>query len=429
MKEVINLRLKAWNEEQYNYATGLLIKGYKWKEIAQVMNDKYHHPTVTGDIVRNRLARVGITRKSVKDPNFNLYTYDDFPSDDKDVTHEEEAQLPNTKHGRVETEVSHLFTEKKNLSSDEILDMAGLDPKGFILKQVKGSKWSVVSTKNGRMWNYSTGIIAVPVDVNFQDAADYVTEHIKPFAKPEVIPKDVMAKNYLAVPLFDAHFGSSTFETYKDALEQELDYVEDKYFKKIVLILGGDTLHVDSVNSTTTKGTQLDSTNVREMLDDALKYIEPLIEGLWEATDELQIMSVSGNHDYTLSYMFARILQAEFGNYDNITWDIDLYDHYKATTLGQNFIGITHGDKGKKNYVSIFASQFAPLWASTTNRELFTGHLHNELDKDLGGIFQRQCSTLKPADQWTRDLGVVSRNTLTLVEYKEDRTSSVIYVG
>ena len=415
------MRNRAWNKEQYDYAITLLKQRYSWEELAQKMNDKYHAPTVTGDIVRNRLARAGITRKNIS----SNFTYDEYvPEEDNFDDSQEEAPT------KVETEVSHLFTEKKNLSSDEILEMAGLDPKGFILKQVKGSKWSVVSTKNGRMWNYSTGIIAVPVDVNFQDVADYVSKHIKPFPMPEeIFDEEQLTDKYLAVPLFDAHFGSSSFDTYKKALEEELEHITGNYYKKSVLILGGDLLHVDSVNNTTTKGTQLDSTDVRAMLDDALEYVEPLLISLSESSHEVQVISVSGNHDYTLSYMFARILQTEFENYKNIIFDIDLYDHYKATTLGHNFIGVTHGDKGKKNYVSIFASQFPNLWASSSNRELFTGHLHNELDKDLGGIFQRQCSTLKPADQWTRDLGVVSRNTLTLVEYNEDRTRSVIYVG
>ena len=84
--------------------------------------------------------------------------------------------------------------------------------------------------------------------------------------------------------------------------------------------------------------------------------------------------------------------------------------------LGRNFIGATHGDKGKNNYLAKYLDEFGFMLGTAQNRELFTGHLHSEMSKDLGGFVQRQVSTRKPTDKWTDDLGVVAHKTFELVE-------------
>ena len=91
--------------------------------------------------------------------------------------------------------------------------------------------------------------------------------------------------------------------------------------------------------------------------------------------------------------MFARLLKRAYSNQPNITWDISL-KHYKGAMLGRNFIGATHGDKGKNNYLAKYLDEFGFMLGTAQNRELFTGHLHSEMSKDLRRIrFSVKCRT------------------------------------
>ncbi|MCT3326801.1 hypothetical protein EFP50_13815 [Lacticaseibacillus paracasei] len=125
--------------------------------------------------------------------------------------------------------------------------------------------------------------------------------------------------------------------------------------------------------------------------------------------------------------MFARLLKRAYSNQPNITWDTSL-KHYKGAMLGHNFIGATHGDKGKNNYLAKYLDEFGFMLGTAQNRELFTGHLHSEMSKDLGGFVQRQVSTRKPTDKWTDDIGVVAHKTFELVEYSDHNTTAIYYV-
>ena len=78
-------------------------------------------------------------------------------------------------------------------------------------------------------------------------------------------------------------------------------------------------------------------------------------------------MQLNGNHDNTLGYAFARVLKKAYSSNNRITFDVDLKQR-KATMLGKSLIGGSHGDKGKKNYPMLFATEFATMWAEATNR-------------------------------------------------------------
>lgn len=318
-----------------------------------------------------------------------------------------------------------ILSSKKELTSEDLLRLHHLDPNSFVLVDTISNEWSVIS-KGEKRYNFQSKIRVKPMEFDLKAAIDYAVKKIKPYGHKERSTIESTDK-YLVLPNFDNHFGSSSFETYTKALNDQMAIIKRGYHE-ILIVLGGDILHVDNINSTTTRGTQLDTTNVVSMIDEANKYFEPLIECALLNAQKVKVISVSGNHDATLSYLYAKILQAKYG--DDIEWDINLYDHYKATLLGHNMIAVTHGDKaGVKRYVSIFADQFPELWVEGKNRELLVGHLHFENDLDLGGLFMRQFSTLKPTDQWTKDNGFTSRKSMSVIEYNEYGTSSITYVG
>jgi len=402
---------KIWTKERLNEALNLLSQGKTTAEAADVINKKYGL-NVSHEAVRIKVNRAGFRTNG----------------EPKNDDHSENLTFSND---HVMANINQNFREQREFSDEELLRIAGIaHPEYYHITKIRGGQWSVVTTKQGRMWNYSTNVTAEHNPIDYKSLSDALESHVKPFEllrDKNIDPS--YAYNYLVVPVFDTHFNGETLPFYEHALEMQKKVILGHPYKKIVIIQGGDAVHVDTVNSTTTKGTILETTKVNKMIDEALKYFETLIGWCLDQGTKVEFISVPGNHDYTLSYMLVRILKQEYANAD-IKWDIDLYEHYKATHVGHNMIGITHGDKGKKNFVSIYASKFPELWAQSTNRELFSGHLHTELDKDLGGIFQRQISTLKPneLDQWSKDIGAISRKTFELVEYSENMVDSVHYI-
>ena len=105
---------------------------------------------------------------------------------------------------------------------------------------------------------------------------------------------------------------------------------------------------------------------------------------------------------------------------------------FKATQLGHNFIGATHGVKrNKKDYPMLFATQFSRLWGAdgVYTRETYTGHLHHEHTIDMNGLVIRQMPTRNETDQWHKDNGFVgSHKRFQLVEYSEYETEMIRYV-
>lgn len=403
---------KVWTKERLNEALNLLSQGKTTAEVANLINKKYG-TNVSHDAVRIKVNRVG-------------YKTNGEPIEEQSEKHSEVTKVSKG----ITAKIDKNFREKREFTDEELLRIAGIaNPEDYHITKVRGGQWSVVTTKKGRMWNYSTNVTAEHNPIDYKSLVKSIEAHVKPFELSKEEPSTENTYDYLVVPIFDTHFNGETLPYYEHALQMQKKVLFSHRFKKIIMIQGGDAVHVDTVNSTTTKGTLLETTKINKMIDEALKYFETLIGWCLKQADELKFISVPGNHDYTTSYMLVRILQKEYAKAD-IDWDIDLYEHYKADSLGHNMIGVTHGDKGKRNYVSIYASKFPQIWATATNRELYTGHLHTELDKDLGGIFQRQISTLKPneLDQWSKDIGAISRKTFELVEYSEEMVSAVHYI-
>ena len=319
------------------------------------------------------------------------------------------------------------MTEEEAMDDEFVLKAHGFDPKKWKIINVKNGYWDQGSADSGTKRLYSSKISVKPIDEGFDEESfiNHLVEHKEPYKDKAVFTQN--ENGYLVIPAFDTHFNGATLPNYQKSLNKQIELIGSRDWKDILLILGGDIAHTDNVNSTTTRGTQLDTTNMEPMIDEMEQYFEPIITEAIQHSKHVQVIYAKGNHDISVGYVFARLLKRAYQNQQNIDFDIDL-TQYKAYMLGNNFIGATHGNKGQKNYVANFASRFAVMWGSATNRELFTGHLHSELSKDLGGFIQRQVSTRKPTDNWTDDLGVVSTKNFELVVYNENETEEIHYV-
>ena len=380
-----------WTDEQISGIRKLASEGFTRRETADKLGISY-------DALQGKARRLGI---EFQKPLKNEY--------DSDGTQSSETILKVVR--------GHKMTPR------EVLEAHGYDYTKWELVRATSNFWK--QTPEATLYQSKIQIRPLVEAEQYEALMNDIITHKEPYqAKAPIF---VESDRYLVIPAFDTHFNGHTFDAYAESLKRQLEIIQRGHYAKILLILGGDLAHVDNINSTTAKGTQLETTDLGETVSEMEQYFETLIEAIIKNANECEIMYCAGNHDPSVGYMFARLLKRAYSNQTNITWDISL-KHYKGAMLGHNFIGATHGDKGKNNYLAKYLDEFGFMLGTAQNRELFTGHLHSEMSKDLGGFVQRQVSTRKPTDKWTDDIGVVAHKTFELVEYSDHDTRAIYYV-
>ena len=247
-----------------------------------------------------------------------------------------------------------------------------------------------------------------------------------PVAKiePKVIED---AEGMLEIPLFDMHWGIADMDYYRDTLEEILAIVTSKHWDKIVIPVGQDLFHNDSIaDGKTTKGTLIEKVDLRQAVYDATAFYFNLIDTALEKANSVQVIYSPGNHDKTVGWMFAYMLKVRYGDIVD-----DSTDERKVVWWNGCFIGITHGDKkadSAQGLMGNFTTGFPELFASAKVREIHTGHLHNEISKDMYGVQVRRMSTGNKDDEWTIGEGYRSKKRFMLFEWMPNKLKAIYYV-
>lgn len=235
------------------------------------------------------------------------------------------------------------------------------------------------------------------------------------------------ADGMLEIPLFDMHFGIADLDYYRNSLGEILSIVSSKHWDKIVIPIGQDLFHNDSITKgVTTKGTLIEKVNLKQAVYDAKTFYFNLIDTALECANEVSVMYSPGNHDKTVGWLFVQILKERYGDIVD-----DSTAERKAVWWNGCFIGITHGDKHTDNVSGLrgkFTMEFPALFATATVREIHAGHLHREDGRDEYGVQVRRMSSGNKSDDWTIDEGYMSQKRFMLFEWMPNRLKSIHYV-
>lgn len=236
------------------------------------------------------------------------------------------------------------------------------------------------------------------------------------------------AEGMLEIPLFDMHFGPNGIDDYKNTLSEILAIVSGKHWAKIVILVGQDLFHNDSiVNGITTKGTQIEKVNIKKAVYDAKTFYFNIIDTAIGNANEVSVIYSPGNHDKTVGWLFAQILLERYGK------DIvdDSAAERKVVWWNGCFIGVTHGDKKTDTPQGLrgkFTIEFPALFAAANVREIHTGHLHRESSMDEYGVQVRRMSTGNKDDEWTITEGYKSQKRFMLFEWMPNKLRAIYYV-
>ena len=242
--------------------------------------------------------------------------------------------------------------------------------------------------------------------------------------QPQVIKE---AEGMLEIPLFDMHWGIADMEYYRDTLEEILAIVTSKHWDKIVIPVGQDLFHNDSIaDGKTTKGTIIEKVNLTKAVRDAETFYFNLIDTALQSANSVDVIYSPGNHDKTVGWLFVRILKTRYGNIVD-----DSTVERKVVWWKGCFIGITHGDKKADTPMGLmgnFTTGFPEQFASAKVREIHAGHLHNENGKDVYGVQVRRMSTGNKDDDWTISEGYRSKKRFMLFEWMPNKLKAIYYI-
>lgn len=242
--------------------------------------------------------------------------------------------------------------------------------------------------------------------------------------KPKVIED---AEGMLEIPLFDMHFGIADLDYYRDTLEEILAIVASKHWDRIIIPVGQDLFHNDSIaKGATTKGTAIEKVDLRQAVYDAETFYFNLIDTALQYANKVSVIYSQVNHDKTVGWFFARILKTRYGDIVD-----DSTKERKVVWWNGCFIGITHGDKRTDTPNGLrgkFTKEFRGLYAASTVSEIHAGHFHNEISKDEYGVQVRRLSTGNKDDDWTTEEGYMSQKRFMLFEWMPNKLKSIHYV-
>lgn len=184
------------------------------------------------------------------------------------------------------------------------------------------------------------------------------------------------------ISLQDIHFGKEGNETVDKDFEETIKSLIQRAsaiynLDKLVYVIGGDLINMDTFAGTTTSGTPVDNgMTAVEAYMQAYNCLAWSIGYLTRYVKELHVVYIPGNHDRLSSFHIAHALSKSISS-PNIIWDVD-YAERKVVTYGNNFFGFEHGDVKTNNSLLLYATENPEQWGKTKHRTLYTGHLHTK---------------------------------------------------
>lgn len=340
------------------------------------------------------------------------------------------------------------FKEDLDQGSAEIKGIAFAEPKSpeeiIRILKIDTSKWKLSSYWNKQhkdYWLVSAMVTQKQIDEN--ELFTKTLENFKPSVQPitEVIINSTYETSSCGIlSIQDLHFGkednTTITEDFKNAIK---DLVMRAYashrLDKIVYVIGGDLLNMDSFDGKTTKGTPVDNeTKAQQAYAEAFDALYWSIAYIKSFCKHLEVVYIPGNHDRLSSYHIAHALSKCFQQSD-IHFDAE-YSERKVVVYGNNFFAFEHGDVTKKNTPLVYATEFPEFWGSTTYRTCYTGHFHSKkiteyvTDNEVHGFSIKHLPSLSRSDYWhyhNKFTGSKRQAIMEIHDWKKGKISEFTY--
>jgi len=199
--------------------------------------------------------------------------------------------------------------------------------------------------------------------------------------------------------------------------------------ERLIIPLGNDLFHIDTLENTTTKGTRVD---VDSRWQKAFRLvaefvIEEVVERARSLFPQVKVVMVPGNHDHQRTFYLGEVLRAFYRKASGVEVDNTprprKYELWKRVLLGW-----AHGHREKtKDLALLMAVESPHEWGLSAWREWQIGHYHARKQYhymplvDERGVVVRVLPSLSGVDAWHVEQGFVgAHKTASLIVYHPD---------
>jgi hypothetical protein len=196
-----------------------------------------------------------------------------------------------------------------------------------------------------------------------------------------------------------------------NAVEDLIGYARGYDIEQIVMPLGNDFCHVDTIANTTTAGTPVDTDGrIHKVVEVAERMLINAID-LARQVAPVKLLWIPGNHDELVSFFLARTMAAWYRHASDVTHDFGP-SYRKYHRYATSLLGFCHGNNEKLDRLpGLMAMETAIDWAETTTKEFHYGHGHRVRkhvtmhDDTIDGVVLRMLPALSATDSWHHKSG------------------------
>ncbi len=414
-----------------NIEESRLLKDFTWKKIQENIGDD----TLDTEYIRNRYLKF---RKK------GLGFLNDLTNLSK--TAEKRDFILQSSKEDIEKGIKEFnFTADKVPTEKEIINHFNIDTSKYRINQIYhktsfGGKYaitvSLLVNKEGKLIN--------DFEKSFEKFCNNISIKTLKNEKQIDIPSTNLEKNCtVVINLADLHLGKlvsehETGEKYNTDIAKErfltcIRYLAFKSYqcygiKKFILSSLGDTLHTDTLKSTTTSGTYVESdTRASKVFEIALEILTESIDILKQFSDEVEFININGNHCELSEHYLGIALKAYYRKDTKVR--INAEPKVRKTILvGDNLLSWTHGDTIINTLPLTIATESSELWGKSKFRLIQLGHLHTtkkkifQAEDEFNGVIVRHFSSLSGTDSWHNKnnyIGNQKRGTALVFSDKE----------
>jgi len=184
---------------------------------------------------------------------------------------------------------------------------------------------------------------------------------------------------------------------------------------KAVLVVLGDYYHSDNRAGITERGGNILDTDSRytRRLDLGIHALCNVIEQCALRAKIVEVVVISGNHDWHSAKWLSRVLGAYYSKSQNVQI-CNSPAPRKYIQHGNVMLAYMHGDTMKAaQFARLIPAEAKAMWAATEFRHGRVGHWHHRSTEEYPGIVVETLPTLAAPDAWANEHGYLSRRALT----------------
>jgi transposase-like protein len=297
-------------------------------------------------------------------------------------------------------------------------------PAGQVYKGV-----SVLTDAEGRArltWHKTRTDTATP---DLVAALEATFKAYKGKARPAPAPRRSLADYLTVYPIADQHngllaWGRETGEAYDLAIgikrlrESMASLVAQSKPSRRALILNlGDWQHTDDQRNMTPRSGNLLDVDSRyfKILSAGVDLMIECIETAKRRHAQVIVRNIPGNHDPHAAIALTIALKMFYARDRRVTIDDDPGEFF-FHRFGAVMIGAHHGHRAKADRLAATMAAVRPTdWGASAFRYFYTGHIHHETAKEIGGVKVESFQTLAAKDAHAVGSAYLSGQSLTAI--------------